>query len=1494
MSSQWEQAAWLVSIARAEGRPPSGAGVLVTDRHVLTCAHVAAAAGDRAEPPDTPVSVRFQWAGGHEPVPAAVVAGGWHPQDAKGRRGDLAVLELLGPLPPSAAPAPLISTRGGTFDHAFHVYGYPRDHEYGGVPANGIVRGAAEHEWIELESQSARGHALAPGFSGSPVWDRTLGGVIGIVTTRDRPSQGQDTRTSYAIPVDTLATYWPPLRDLIRDPVSEDQRAVLEELLALPLDSAGELPRLHDVRIYDMGVTPSKNLQDHPDPPYVPRLREDRALDEALLTRPFVLLAGDAKAGKSRTLVESLRRVLPHGTRLIVPGPAPSAPGGIAALPLPTGGDGAVLWLDDIDEYLRPGGLDTKVLDAYRSMRPPVRVVATITSEWLGRILTPKGEVNRAARQVLERAPQPVLLPRLLRQEDLADARRLYPDEDFTDRGIGELMVAAPLVEARFNGGRAGCPEGWAVVLAAADWHRMGCEGELTSAALAGLFTHYLEAGPSHRAATDVALRSGIAWATEPVAGSIALLTEYSRTGTPGAGGRADGSEGRRYEAFAYLPGYLDSRDDPDTARVPRFAWDWAVRGTPADQLLGVAFAAFTREEGEAARSALERALAEATDRDVVAWAALMLGELAMYRGDVTSAKRLLERATDSDAPDVVSFAQVDLAAVLQLSGDLDAARAVLETVIATGDPLAVPLAQASLGGLLLGQGETDRARELLEAALRSGDSQVVPLVQMGFGGLIVQRGEMSGATTTVKREPSGPASSDPPARFGTAGPLNLPRAVRQSAISSAVPLAQVNLSAALLGEGELEQADELLHSALRSGNPMVVPLAQANLGGLHIQRGELEEARQLLDAAAASGHVFASEHAQVTLAWLFCLKERYDEASEILRRAVGFTNPEQVLRARCLLSTVHAARGDYAAAAEELQPVVDSAPSDWPPLARTDQGLYWCQAGQYERARTALTEMAGAGHPEQSPRAADLLGDLEAAQEQWQQAEAAYRQAIGSGHPLWSLMARFDLAVMCNRLGDERDRDLLAEVAASQEPDLAPRASDLLGDVLAARGDWAEAEAAYQRAIDAAHPHWSAVARLDLAMMLADRGELARSEALFREESTSGSALAEVAEAFLGILLVQQEGRAQEGRPLLERLVTSGSDSAADLCRVQLGKLAVEEGRMPEATAHFEALLDSTSEVAVSVIPIARAHLGAILLRQGHVDEALERLDETDFAHPGAAAVALLGYGEFLIEVGDTTAAQEYLNTALGLEVPDTVPKALALLGVALLAEGDLDGARAALTEALATGTSAIEPLARRYLGSALARLGRLAEARDTLLPLARSDDSVHRPQGLVILGQLAVLDKHADQAHDWLAQAAASDDPEARCRARQALDEFDATPVLPLGPGPPGIAGPEPTGAPPASALPEPIGAHPASAPVQPASPPGQAPSPDDPPEPSSHAESLPADLLLVFGRIAEGEGLPHEAHYWFERALATGERTWEAQALLASLTREDGPGA
>ncbi|MET7606610.1 tetratricopeptide repeat protein [Streptomyces avermitilis] len=1518
----WEKPPWLVSIRRVRDRPPHGAGVLVTNRHVLTCAHVTVP-HNRRQPPEDPVFVQFQHDATRTLLPAVVVEGGWHPQDSVLRTGDVAVLELLAPLPESAATAPLVSAEGGLWGHDFHVYGYPEGpHSTGGVSANGVIRGRAVADWIQLESYSALGHGLAPGFSGTPVWDITLGGVIGIVAARDKPGERHDPRTGFAIPVEALAGFWPPLRNLIREPVSEEQSSRVESLVALPLRPDGELPRICDVPVYDIGVTPSKDLAHDPEPPYVPRRREDQQLEDALDrileaagirwteearigpdeqasnrteeqvrdrppeearshtdgrahtpgdeqargVRPFILLSGDSKAGKSRTLIELLRRRLP-GARLVVPRDSPSAPGELARLPLPTGGDPAVLWLDDIQDYLRPGGVDLKVLDAFARHWPPVVVVATITSEAYSRLKAPKGEVNRAARRVLART-EPIILPRLLRDEDRAAAQSHYPLEDFTDRGIGELMVAAPLLEERLNGGREECPEGWAVVRAAVDWQRMGCEAPLTETALRELFVHYLAAGPSHRAATDTAFNTGVDWATETVAGSIALLREYTGDGHC------------HYEAFAYLPSYVDGRGDPETAKVPHFAWSGAVRHVPPDDLLGVAFAAFTREEPDVAVSALERAHDSAAGTEAAAWAALILGDAAFNREELERAKALFDEALGSGSPDVVPLALVNLAGVLQLLGDTDGALGKLEQALALGDAQATPLAQASLGGVLINRGELDRARELLESAVQSGDPQITPLAAANLGGLIVQHGEMSGARLPSRGKGEGSARTALAAAAGrtgasAGGPLNLPRAVRESAVSQAVPLAQANLGALLIDRGELERAVELLRSAISSANPLVVPLAEASLGGLFIQQGEFERARELLESAADSDNRFAAQHAQVNLGWLLCQTDEWDQAREILERALGFSNPDVVLRARCLLSGVRAAEGNFEGAVEELQTVVDSGHPGWAPTARADQGIYWAKAGDYRQARAALAEIARSGHPEQGPRAADLLGDVLAAEEEWAGAERAYQEAIDSGHRAWASIARMDLALMLSTLGDERGHALLAQIVASNDADQGPRAADLLGDALAAQGDWAGAEAAYQQAIGSGHPRWATVARVNLALMLADIGEIPRAEVLLAEEAATESPLADISRGFLGILHLHQ-GRIDEGLQLLRQAETSGSAEAVDLAGIQLAKLAADAGRLDEATARFQALLASDSGIVAEMAPLARAHLGALRLRQGEVQEALELLDEAAASdRPDAAAVALVGRGEYLLDAGDTGVAQQYLRTALDMDDPEVSPRARALLGVALLAENDLEGARAELTQALGSGVPAIEPLTRRYLGSALAQLGRWSQAREVLLPLARSDATGHRPQGLVVLGQLAMLEERPEEARAYFEDAAASDDADARGRALLALEESGiAVGRLPL----PGrslprstasAAGPE-TPPPAPELLPTPSDA--ARAPEETDSAPS--PCPEAAGAATGSARALPAlkpGLLVLLGMTAEGEGLPDEARYWYEKTLA-----------------------
>ena len=215
----YEQAPWQVRIDRGLGERTVGAGLYCSDGYVLTCAHVINPEGVK---PGEPVYVSFQHAGPHERIPAVVADNGWWPPSGDGGlHGDVAVLRLTAPPPREASSAPLRAwPTGASTAHTFYVYGYPWLHESGGVPARGTIVGRAEFEWLSLVADPYS-QGLDPGFSGSPVWDVELGGVIGIVVLRDKPRSSGDRAgrgnggTAYAIRMEVLGVYWPPLQPMI-------------------------------------------------------------------------------------------------------------------------------------------------------------------------------------------------------------------------------------------------------------------------------------------------------------------------------------------------------------------------------------------------------------------------------------------------------------------------------------------------------------------------------------------------------------------------------------------------------------------------------------------------------------------------------------------------------------------------------------------------------------------------------------------------------------------------------------------------------------------------------------------------------------------------------------------------------------------------------------------------------------------------------------------------------------------------------------------------------------------------------------------------------------------------------------------------------------------------------------------------------------------------------------------------------------------------------
>ncbi|PSM41178.1 serine protease [Streptomyces dioscori] len=200
----------------------TGAGFLVTEQHVLTCAHVVARSDTET------VAVSFAH-GGYEQVPARVVAhGGWDGRESD--PGDLAVLELDRPVPMKPAEFATPTDAYGDPPRRLLAYGFPKRYDEGTLAeyratAQQLIAG----EWVQLESWAAHGQPLAPGFSGAAVTLADTGRVVGMVSAAAR---SPEIRNGRMLPTQIMARYWPRLADLIPTPTyDQHQKETLRHLL---------------------------------------------------------------------------------------------------------------------------------------------------------------------------------------------------------------------------------------------------------------------------------------------------------------------------------------------------------------------------------------------------------------------------------------------------------------------------------------------------------------------------------------------------------------------------------------------------------------------------------------------------------------------------------------------------------------------------------------------------------------------------------------------------------------------------------------------------------------------------------------------------------------------------------------------------------------------------------------------------------------------------------------------------------------------------------------------------------------------------------------------------------------------------------------------------------------------------------------------------------------------------------------------------------------
>jgi WD40 repeat protein len=192
MSTAPADASWTAAIHEGERSSSAvGTGVVVAERLVLTCAHVAHVDGSlRAD-----LWISFPKSGEAFWVRRRV-ARCLH-NGLPEHNIDLALLELAEPVPARVRPARLRCLPESALLHrGWWAFGFPREFSGDGSTAHGRVTEGLSWGKVQLTNESEAG--LAKGFSGAALWSPDYEAVVGIVEQHNQNGHGRALTFRYA------------------------------------------------------------------------------------------------------------------------------------------------------------------------------------------------------------------------------------------------------------------------------------------------------------------------------------------------------------------------------------------------------------------------------------------------------------------------------------------------------------------------------------------------------------------------------------------------------------------------------------------------------------------------------------------------------------------------------------------------------------------------------------------------------------------------------------------------------------------------------------------------------------------------------------------------------------------------------------------------------------------------------------------------------------------------------------------------------------------------------------------------------------------------------------------------------------------------------------------------------------------------------------------------------------------------------------------------
>jgi tetratricopeptide (TPR) repeat protein len=513
-------------------------------------------------------------------------------------------------------------------------------------------------------------------------------------------------------------------------------------------------------------------------PPYVPRGVDEglrHALEESSLARAgrLVVLRGDPKSGKSRTLWEAVR-VLPGRRLLAVIQPDPAAGkkdpayaplATLAGLDRPVSrskGRDLVIWVDDAQAHLQRG-LTRATLRRLAALYPRAIIALTIHSSELNALR----DIDEPLHQMLRRLFDDLIVTPKLSQTELDAARAAYPalSGDHDLERLPELFAAVNLLTDQYQSHRADEPAGVAVAKAAVDWQRAGMPpGSIDEPTLRELAALTLADIAPNQLLDAQAFERGLAWATKEVAAFAALVRREHLAGAPA----------QRFRAFDAVVSWAQDHDPP----LGQETWNFVLAHASDRDRLAAGVAAYQVGAFETAISAFEEA-ARSTESSVVAQAHNARGVALSRSGQpdqaVAAYDEVIERFVSSDDPALawqVAVALISKGVALSRSGQPDQAVAAYDQLIerygSSDDPALAELIATALVNKGVALGESDDALaaydEVIERYGSSDDPALAELMATALVNKGVALGESDDALAAYDEVIERYGSSDDPA----------------------------------------------------------------------------------------------------------------------------------------------------------------------------------------------------------------------------------------------------------------------------------------------------------------------------------------------------------------------------------------------------------------------------------------------------------------------------------------------------------------------------------------------------------------------------------------------------------------------------------------------------------------------------------------------------------------------------------------------------------